>query len=1118
MIPGLHKSWVGKTAIWFLFLALTCPNVFSQTALSVQGKVSSDAGETLPGVSIVLKGTTKGTTTDASGQYSLAIPDRNSTLVVSFIGYISQELAVGGRSQLDIKLVTDSKSLNEVVVVGYAEQSRAKTTASVTKLDSKELRNIPSASPVQALQGKMAGVSVPVLTGQPGASASIVIRGGTTLNPYGTGSPSSGGKEVQNRDESGPLVIVDGVFRRFNDVNSDDIESLQVLKDAASTAVYGARGANGVIVIKTKSGKGSTGKANVTFRYQHGFETQSRKYNYLSARDYLVLSRKTWARGIDNFDINQRLYVAGNSATVPTYTAAGQYGYAKWTPAYVDNLVAVEGQPYVDNLMKSGWETIDDPVNPGHNIIFKDAHYQDVLWNMAQTKNYNVSVDGGSERANYNLSFGYIDQGGVFLGTGYKRLSGLLNTGYKVSNKFRLDLNLSYLWNDNKYIDNSQATLTRSTRVPDLLRLYNDDGKPQFGENLTVRNRLHELYYQDRKANTDQTTIRVAGDYEIIPGLHYRPSASIYFDNSQNLYFEKFFAQQARPRDKSEALNNNRQIMTDHILQFDRTFASRHNLTVLAGFNFTRNTFFNLTGAGQRSATDYLFTFSGDPISTIINGVVQPNQNVASTLTETKTASYFGQVNYDFDGKYLLGASLRYDGFSNFAPNNQYALFPSLSAGWNLHRENFWKVKFVNQFKVRASYGQAGLNSLGYTDTYGGYGSTAYATGAGILRSNLANPNLLWETTETVDGGVDIGLFNGRVNLLVDVYNKLTRNRLDNLPLAAESGFTSIKYNIGQLRNRGLEVELNATVLKIGKFSWNTNFSFAFNRTTVVKLPANGRAKNRINGGLVFDPATGKDIEVGGYAEGERPLGLYAFQSNGIFSTDEAAKGAPNDLYVTAGNLNKPKHGGDVNWADLNGDKIIDNKDLVFMGYRVPDKIGGMQNTFSFKGLTLRFTMDYALGHVISNGALARAMGQGRAFNEGAPAEALGSDIWMNSGDVGKLYPRFSMGDADVGYKNHLRFITGYTGVGLDDSYGADNSIYYSKGDFLAFREVSLSYQLPQILSRKISAGSVLLNAGVYNLGYVTAYKGLNPEVYKGFDEGSYPRPRQFTLGATIRF
>jgi hypothetical protein len=178
----------------------------------------------------------------------------------------------------------------------------------------------------------------------------------------------------------------------------------------------------------------------------------------------------------------------------------------------------------------------------------------------------------------------------------------------------------------------------------------------------------------------------------------------------------------------------------------------------------------------------------------------------------------------------------------------------------------------------------------------------------------------------------------------------------------------------------------------------------------VVKLPANGRAKNRINGGLVFDPATGKDIEVGGYAEGERPLGLWAWQSNGIFATDEAAKGAPNDLHVTAGNLNKPKHGGDVNWADLNGDKIIDNKDLVFMGYRVPDKIGGMQNTFSFKGLTLRFTMDYALGHVISNGALARAMGQGRAFNEGAPAEALGSDVWMNSGDVGKKYPALQHG------------------------------------------------------------------------------------------------------------
>ncbi|WP_223834176.1 SusC/RagA family TonB-linked outer membrane protein [Spirosoma profusum] len=1090
----------------------------AQTRLQVQGQVTGGGNEGLPGVSVVVKGTTTGTVTDINGAYTLTVPNPNATLVISFIGYVTQEIPLNGRSQLNVALQEDVKALNEVIVVGYAEQSRAKTSASVSKLDNKELQNIPSVSPVQALQGKMAGVSVPVLSGQPGAAANIVIRGGTTLNPYGTSTGTGGGDLIGAIQSSNPLVIIDGVFRNFNDVNSDDIESLQVLKDAASTAAYGARGANGVIIIKTKSGKNNAGRGNVTFRYQHGVETQARNYQYLGGRDYLTLARKTWARGLDVFDINTKLYSAGNSATTPTYTQKGQYGAAYYTTAYLANLVSVEGQPYVDNLLANGWETIDDPLNLGKTIIFKDNHYQDVVWQTAHTNNYNVAVDGGNERSNYNVSLGYVDQGGVFLGTGYKRFSALANAGFKVSDRFKLDANLSYLWNDNKYVDNTLNQLVRGVRITPLNRIYAEDGKPYLGESVTVRNRLHELYYQDLNANNEQTTFRLAGDLEIAKGLHFRPSASIYINNFQYIFFERFFPGQQVQRQKAEQSNQTRQIMTDQILQYDHTFGTKHNLTALAGFNYTRISSFSLVVGGQRSTNDYNTTISGDPQTTSVNGVQQPNFTVNSILNVSKTASFFGQVNYDYDGKYLFGASLRYDGFSSFAPNNQYALFPSVSAGWNIHRESFWQVPFINQFKIRSSYGQTGLSNLSYTDTYGGYGARPYGGNGGILRTTLANPNLLWETTETVDAGIDLSLFN-RITLTIDVYNKLTKNRLDNLQLPTESGFTSIPYNVGQLRNRGIEVELGATVLKAGAFTWNTNFSFAFNRQTVVKLPPNGRDKNRINGGAVYDPALGRDIEVGGYAEGERPGGVWAWQSNGIYATDEEAKGAPKDLVVTSVALGKVKHGGDVNWADLNKDGQIDGKDLVFQGWRVPDKIGGMQNTLNWKGVTLRFTVDYALGHIVSNGALARSMGQARASNEGAPSQALNDDVWQNPGDVGKKYPRFSFGDADFGYRNHLRGASavGYTQVGLE-GYSSDNSIYISKGDWLAFREVSISYQVPKAITNRIKTGSVQLNAGVYNLGYLTGYTGLNPEVYKGFDEGGYPRPRQFTIGATIRF
>ena len=1088
-------------------------------ARSVSGKViSSEDNQGIPGVNVILKGTTTGTVTDINGSYSIEVNSDNDILVFSSVGYTTQEIVVGSRSVIDVTMGVDVKSLQEIVVIGYTQQSRMLTTSSISSVNDQEMKNIPSASPVQALQGKMAGVSIPVLTGQPGAAANIVIRGGTTLDPFGS---RAGGTDVNRREPSDPLVIVDGVFRSMDDLNPDDIESIQVMKDAASTAIYGARGANGVIVVTTKTGKG-VGKSTVNFRYQHGFETQARNYDYLNAREFLSLARPVMARGIDYYDVDRFLYQTGNSATTTVFTEPGQYGKFKFTTTYLDNLVAVEGQAYVDNLLAQGWETMDDPVNPGHTIIFKDSHYQDVVWQPASSDNYNVAVSGSSDAANYNVSLGYVEQGGVYLGTGFKRFSGLTNAGYKVNDKLKIDLNLSYLWTDDQRSDNIQRDLTRGVRVPPLNRLYNDDGTPNINEGNNPRNRLHQLYYQDNNENTAQYILRLAAEYEILPNFYYRPSASFNSNNYTRLYFEKFYPEQPRPRDKYQRKDEEDQVMTDHILQYTKTFGENHNVMLLGGFNYTRVTFFNVIATSQRSATDYISTITGDPASTIINGVVSPNFGASSSYSETKSSSLFAQASYDYAQKYLFGAAIRRDGFSNFAPENRYAIFPSVSAGWNISQESFWNIKPINNFKLRVSWGEAGNSNLSINDTYGVYGSSAYATNSGLTRSNIPNGNLLWESTETFDVGTEMSLLDSRFYIAFDYYNKLTKNRLADLPLAAETGYSSIAYNVGSLRNRGIELTLNGRIIQNHDFTWDANFTFAFNRTMVVELPENGRDKNRINGGLVYDPVLGKDIEVGGYAEGERPLGLWAWKSNGIFATDaEAAASEIVDKMVPGANLGKVKHGGDVDWADINGDKVIDGKDLVFMGYRVPDKMGGMQNTLKYKGFELRFTFDYAMGNVISDGALGRAMGSGRSYNEGAPREALSSDTWQEQGDTGKKYPRYSFGDYDVGFRNHLRFVsnlTGMTGLGVDDSYGVDNSIYYSKGDWLAFRELSIAYSIPKKICNKLSLEGITLNGGVYNIGYISAYKGLNPEQYKGYDEGGYPRPREFLLGASLSF
>ncbi len=1099
---------------------LLAPVVMAQQ-VTVTGTVrSAGTGEALPGVSIILGGTSSGSTTDAEGKYTVQAPV-NGRLIFSYVGFESQEVAIDNRSKIDISLVESEKALSEVVVVGYTSQSKAKTTAAVSKLGTEELRNTSNPNPVQAMQGKMAGVSVPVNSGQPGAgAANIIIRGGTKLNVYGTGLGNSGGNSIGTSESTGPLVIVDGVFRSLNDINPDNIESFQVMKDAAATAIYGARGANGVIVVKTKGGKFNT-KANITLNHRTTWETNARDYKYLNARDYLALARRTVQNTFDPIDKNNLLNNGGFSAGTRIYTAPGQYGNNINLTALYDNIVAVEGQGYVDRLLANGWETMDDPINPGTKLLFADNHYQDMLWNTGVTQNHNLSMDGGSDRASYNVSAGYTNQAGTFAGTKYKRYDVLGNFGFKAAENFRIDAMVNYQNVLPNYVEAFQNELTRGTRLTPLIRIYKDDGNPTPGENYATRNRFHTLKYDDVRSSTERVISRVAGDLVIVKGLSYKPAISYLMQDYRYMFMRKGTPaseiQPATQRQKNEDTNNFRQLMIDQILQYDLSVHDRHSFTFLAGFNFTKSTNSIINIGSQRATSDYIFTIN-EPTTSIINGVVNTNvTDFKTTLTESRSASYFGQFNYDYDGKYLLSGALRYDGFSNFAPQNKYALFPSASLGWNVHREKFWNIAPVSMLKFRASWGQAGSSDLSLTDTYGGYSAATYALGSGILRGNLSNPNLKWELTETTDLALDAALFGDRVTLWVDFYNKLTKNRLESKPLPSEAPFPSITYNNGTLQNKGVEIELGATVVKAGAFTWRSNFSFALNRTIIKKLPDNGRPKNRQGGDLIYDRATGKNVEAGGLAEGERPFALHAYKVLGVFSTEEEAKAwnaTKKDNLASPSGITTGKHAGDFIFDDINNDGVIDTKDQVFIGYRNPDKIGGMQNTFTYKSLSLRVAVDYALGHMISNGALARSLGTGRAFNEGAPAQALGPDIWQKPGDTGKKYARFSFADADFGQRNYLRSAT----LGNNNGYGSDVSAMIEKGNFLAMREISLAYDLPKNLLRKIRSTGMNVFVSVYNLGYLTKYKGINPETYTGFDAVGYPRPRQFSIGTTVKF
>jgi TonB-linked SusC/RagA family outer membrane protein len=1108
-------------SLFVMILCLLSPILSLSQVRTITGKVTDSTGSGIERVSIKVKGTGTGTSTAKDGTYAISITTSSAVLVFSSIGYQQQEIPVGNQNNVSVALGRMNEVLTDAVVIGYTQQSKLKTSAAVSKLNPDELRNTSNPSPIQALQGKIAGVSVPVTAGQPGSGAvNIIIRGGTKLNVYGSGIGNNNGTSYGASDGSSPLVVIDGVFRAFGDVNPDDIESFQVMKDAASTAIYGARGANGVIVIKTKSGRFNS-RMNITLNHRTTWETQARDYNYINAEQYLRLARTTVKNTADPIDKNNLLNNGGFSAGTRVYTAKGQYGKNINLTALYDNIVAVEGQAYVDNLLSKGWQTMDDPANPGTRLLYADNHYQDMLWNTGLSQTENLAIDGGSDKANYNVAFGYTNQAGVLIGTQYKRYDAIANFGFKAADNFKIDVNLSYQNFSPNYVDAFQNDVVRAIRVTPLIRTYKDDGNPMPGELYTVRNRFHTLKYDDMRTATERIVSRVAGDWTITRGLHFRPSFSYLLNDYHETFMRKGTpadeVQPATQRQKTDYTNNTRQLMIDQVLQYDFNLQPMHHFAVLGGVNYTRNSGNVASLGSQRGTNDYIYTIS-EPTTTVINGVVTTNvTNFSTVFSESKSASAFGQVNYDYDARYLFSGTLRYDGFSNFAPENKYALFPSASVGWNIDREKFWNVRSINALKLRSSWGSAGSSELSITDTYGGYSSANYGLASGILRANLSNPNLKWESTETFDLAVDAAFFKNRVTLTVDYYNKLTKNRLESKPLPSESPFSSITFNNGVLRNRGIEVELGATVLDIKGFSWRTNFSFAYNQKVIAELPSNGRQKNRQGGDLIYDKSSKQLVEAGGFAEGERPYALYAYNVLGVFATDaEAAawNATKKDNLASPQGILLGKRAGDFIFEDVNNDGVIDTKDQVFMGYRQPPITGGMQNTFRYKSLSMRVTLDYAMGHMISNGALARSLGQGRAFNEGAPEEALSDGIWQKPGDVNKTYARFSFADFDFGQRNYLRSAT----LGVNNGYGSDVSTMIEKGDFIALREISLSYDLPSTMMRKIHSTGMNVFVSVYNVGIITKYKGLNPEVYTGFDPGGYPRPRQFSVGATLKF
>lgn len=1049
--------------LWGLIpLLLFSFGVAAQTQVS--GTVKDMSGIPLSGVNVSVADSNGGVSTDDQGNFSLTISDLQQSLRFSYIGMKDRIVPLDGRQVLDVVLEADAHNLSEVVVIGYGQQSRATLTTSISKVDNKVLENIPFANPASALQGTVSGLRVQSTSGQPGQAPRVILRGSTSIN---------------NPNGSAPLYLIDGVIRSNMDhLNTDDIESLQVLKDAAATSIYGARGSNGVILITTKSGKAGT--ARISYGYDLTTSQLGRQYDLVSAKDYIYF---------------QRLGIAARGLTDPTQLAkltqassAGTGNDLSKNTAFTTQYLSAENE----HKLNEGWQSMPDPIDPTKTIIFKETDFQDVLFRTGISHNHSINASGGNDKATFNAGVGYLTNNGIAITTNYERLSVNLNGDLTLRDNIKVFGRVLYANSGDRQVSNLSNIFSRSIAIPATTKYTYEDGTLAPGLNASIGNVAYHLNTQEAKNSESNLTVALGGRWELLPGFAFEPQVSLYTINADSRFFQKAYyngpLQFVDARNATGGASKQVQQQADALFTYVKSFRE-HNLDVTAGFSYFGRLNSGLSASGQGAASDLIPTLnaSGMPVA------------VSGTESEQVIAGFLSRVNYDYKQKYLVSLNARYDGASNLGDNHKWGFFPGVSVGWNMHREDFWGESLANlmQLKLRASYGVNGnISGLGPYQAQGQYAvGQRYGGYAAIQNTILPNMDLKWEQSKTFNVGADLGLWNNRITMLVDVYRRVTDNLLTSMSLPQSTGFASILTNLGSLENRGVEIELSADLLpRESAVQWLLSFNASKVKNKILKLPDNGIENNRIGGIYVWDPARGDYAWLGGLQEGGRIGDLFAYKQLSIYATDEEAAEGPTDMIIPG--ADKTKYGGSVNWLDVDGNGLIEATDRVHVGNIYPVWTGGFSSSVSYKNLALNVRMDYTTGHTIYNYTRAQGIGQFVGEN-GLVSDVLRS--WQQPGDQTDV-PRVYWADQQA--QNNL-----FRG----------NSNYYERGDFLALRELTLSYALPSQWLQRVKVSSLRLNVTGNNLYYFTKYEGLNPEE-GGDDRGRYPVPRSFIFGINVGF
>jgi len=1046
---GLEYSVVDKNIIVSKIKKTSVKEHTPQQSIAVTGSVLNEEGNPLPAVSIQVKGTQIRAVSDAQGKFRINVPDEDAVLRFSYVGYSPQEKRVGNDRAFTIKLSKSIAELSEVVVnIGYGEVNRGDITGSVSEVNMEDLTKAPVASFDEALAGRIAGVQVTSNSGQPGDEINITIRGGNSIT-----------------QSNAPLYVVDGFpIEEFNAsaLNPDDIESISVLKDASATAIYGTRGANGVIIVETKKGK--IGKPVVSYNGYLGYHQPTKKIDMMNAYDFVRYQLdRDYTRMYD-------IYITRPGYTLEDYKNA-------------------------------------DPVD-----------WQDQIFQNALAQNHSLSLRGGNAQTRYSFSGNIVKQEGVIINSGLDRKQLRASVNQTVTPKLKATININFSKNSNfgqtvaeeSSSANSYATYlmyrvwgyrpVNTNNDIDLFEdLFDDDVSTS---SVLVMNPVISTKNEIRQQNQTSLNVNTGITYDFLKdfrlhirgGYNYRLTRDEAFNNS------KTYRGYPSPNNLNGVNGSFRDIQRmDWVNENTVTYKKRINRD---------NQFDVLVGATAQGtdSDNYRFVSINIPheelgLRALEMGV--PN-SITSSASKNSLVSFLGRANYNYRSKYLFTASFRADGSSKFAKENRWAYFPSGAFAWQLGKENFMKkLGFVSDSKLRVSYGVTGNNRIGdfirmMTVDFGDYYSTSgeipdYAN----TINNLGNSNVRWERTSQVDVGYELSLFKKRINIVIDAYKKVTSDLLLNANLPYSTGFNTAIQNVGKIQNTGLEISLSTTNIKTKDFSWVSDFNIAFNRNKILALTDGEssllsavRFTSNYNGTSLYLAKVGLPVAsfYGVVWDGNYQYEDFDLKADGSYSLKSGIPTNGNDASVI-----QP---GDIKYVDQNGDGVVNDKDLVIIGRGLPVHIGGLNNNFKYKNFGLNVFFQWSYGNDIMNAN--RLMLEGNPANRHMNQFATYKNRWTPENQNDEYYRIGGAGPGGV-----------YSTRTLED------------GSFLRLKTVQLNYTFPKKWIRGISGLEAY--ASGQNLLTWSSYSGMDPEVSTknsiltpGFDYSAYARNRIMTLGVKL--